>query len=158
MSDCPQKRFSAPTMELLQEAGWVPGRDVSGKLQLPDDFVPFPAALNVLNEFGNLRIGKHGPGVECARIPLILNPMLATGEFDRFIEYENTLRIRLYPLGETGDGHSFIAIDEQGRIFLLFENISFVDNTFDAALDNLLNGTKPPILIDSTGRFISHIS
>ncbi len=151
MTDHETGRFSTTTLEMLQAAGWFPGRDVSTALALPEGFSPFPAALDVLKEFGKLRIGQQGRGIEFARTPVVLEPKLAAGEQDRFAEFDTLLNTRLYPLGETADGHSFITIDEHGRIFLIFEEISYVDASFDAAIDNLLNGRRKPRIVNEAG-------
>ena len=151
--DRTSERFSAATYEMLREAGWVPDRDVSRTLKLPPEFTPFPVALEVLREFGNLRVGRRGSGVEFARTPVVLDPMLATGETDRFQEFAGVLNSGLYPLGETDDGHGFVAIDEQGRVFLVYDDLNFVGDTFESALENLLAGAKRPRMVDDEGRW-----
>jgi len=146
-------RFSKSIEEMLREAGWLPGRDVSRGLKLPEGFTLFPAAQRVLSEFGNLRIGKSGPGLVFARTPVVLDPALAFGEEGRFHEFAVLLKTNLYPLGETADGHSFVVIDEKGRVFLIFEEISFVDETFELALDNLLQGARQIRMVDENGNW-----
>ncbi|HBB87906.1 MAG TPA: hypothetical protein DC047_09845 [Blastocatellia bacterium] len=153
MMDQTSERFSAATKEMLGEAGWIPDRDVSREIQLPPGFDPFPAALKALAEFGNLHVGRRGSGVEFARTPIVLDPMLAMGEDDRFREFSGILKSNLYPLGETDDGHGFVAIDEQGRVFLIYDDLNFVGETFDSALENLLAGAKRPRLVDEGGRW-----
>jgi hypothetical protein len=144
-------RFSAATTQMLLDSGWFPGRDVLHQLALPPGFTPFPAALNVLKEFGNLDIGNPGSGIECARTPVTLNPTLAIGETDRFEAFRQLLKISLYPLGETRDGHAFIAIDQYDRVFLAFDDLYFVGDTFEQALDNLLTGTSRPRIVREDG-------
>jgi hypothetical protein len=136
------ERFLPETTAMLREAGWFPGRDVSNDLQLPPDFTLFPAALAVLKEFGLLHVGQGGPGVEMARTTLDLDPMLAIYENDTFSDYEKDIQAKLYPLGEAEHGHAFLAIDERGQVYLLFGKVYWISETFDAALDNLLNGLK----------------
>ncbi len=138
---------------MLRDSGWFPQRNVSAALVLPLDFAPFPAALDVLSEFGNLRIGRRGPGIEFARTPVVLDPMMAVGESDRFVEFAAPLGVSLYPLGETDDGHGFITIDERGRVFLIFDDLYFVGHTFDRALDNLLRGAVRPRIVDEHGQW-----
>lgn len=153
MSERAEERFSTQTLEMLREAGWFPGRDVSRDLKLPRGFKPFPAALKVLAEFGNLRIGRDGPGIEFRRKPVILDPMLVAGEDDRYAEFSRLLGVGLYPLGETADGHAFLAIDELGRVFFIFGDMFFVGDSFESALENLLLGKKMPPVVDEEGRW-----
>lgn len=151
MSEQTGGRFSADTEQMLREAGWFPGRDVSGKLRLPPRFTPFPAALKVLGEFGGLRVGRRGPGVEFSRTPVVLDPMLCDGEDDRFDALVDLVGCALYPLGETADGHSFLAVDERGRVFLIFGDIHLIADTFEGALENLLHGLKQPRMLNAEG-------
>jgi hypothetical protein len=127
---------------MLLEAGWLPGRDVFNQLRLPAGFALFPAAQRVLQEFGMLGIGRPGPGLAFARTPVFLDPMLCQGEDDRFSDCARDLHSRLYPLGETLDGHGFIAINERGRVFWLMDAHWLIADTFDKALDNLLRGRR----------------
>jgi len=135
-----EKRFSEEIMEMLKPSGWFSGRDVRDLIKLPDDFEVFSAALEVLKEFGLLRFGKRGAGIECARSVINCDPMLAVGESDRFSEYSEWLQSQLYPLGEVDDGHYFLVIDEMGRTFLLMNDLKLVHITFDGAIENLLKG------------------
>lgn len=127
---------------MLVAAGWHQGRDVRGALQLPSDFDIFPAALQVLREFGMLRVGGAGVGTDRARSTLDLNPSLAEGEFDRFEPFEDRIGDKLYPLGEVDGGYGFLAIDTQGRVFWVMDFIQFVAERFDEALEVLLLGKK----------------
>jgi hypothetical protein len=149
--DEPRGRFLPETAEMLSEAGWFPGRDVFSQLRLPAEFTLFPAAQRVLQEFGMLRIGRKGPGLTSARTPVVLDPMLCVGEDDRFSDCASLLHSCLYPLGETADGHAFVAIDDRGRVFLMMDTIWFVGDTFDGALDSLLRGERRPE-VDETGK------
>ncbi len=66
MTGAQAQRFSSDIMKMLHRAGWQPGRDVLETIQFPPGFHLFPAAAHVLAEFGNLRIGYHGPGIDMA--------------------------------------------------------------------------------------------
>lgn len=151
MEDEPQ-RFAAVTVEALQQAGWRPGRDVLPTVQLPYGFRLFPAAARVLAEFGNLRMGRHGPGLEMARRTVRIDPMLALGENEEFAQVETVIGCALYPLGEINEGQAFLAIDEQGRTFIVGDLLLYVDENFDDALDRLLTG-KRALQIDIDGRW-----
>jgi hypothetical protein len=58
---------SSEVTRLLLNAGWEPGRQVSTRVWESDVGRPFPATLAVLREFGGLRIGAMGPGIDFAR-------------------------------------------------------------------------------------------
>jgi len=71
-----------------------------------------------------------------------INPMLGGYSEQEFAEAGVLIHSVLYPLGELDDGHAFLAIDEQGRIFIVGDIFHYVDATFDAALDRLLTGRR----------------
>ncbi|HXG98829.1 MAG TPA: SUKH-3 domain-containing protein [Sphingomicrobium sp.] len=133
-------RFVPEVVKMLAEAGWHPGRDVRESLRLPADFELFPAAERVLSEFGNLKCGENDPGRGSARSTLRLDPSLAEGESDQFDRFSPSIGRRLYPLGEGDDGHFFVAIDDQGEVYILMDWTKFIGRTFDIALTNLLLG------------------
>lgn len=138
----PTDRFSSDVGRILTKCGWYAGRDVGERLRLPSDFTVFPAAKQVLREFGGLHCGERGPGIECARATLDLDPSLAEGEADRFHLYSQRIGGRLYPLGEGDDGHYFVAIAEDGRVFLIMDFLMYVADRFDHALEHLLRGRR----------------
>lgn len=147
MDERPQ-RFTEAIVEMLHQAGWRSGRDVMATVQLPRGFRLFPAAARVLAEFGNLRMGRHGPGLEMARRTVRIDPMLALGENEEFAQVETVIGCALYPLGEINEGQAFVAIDEQGRTFIVGDLLLYVDANFDDALDRLLTG-KSAVRIDT---------
>jgi len=134
--------WSPTTVALLQHAGWRPGRDVSGTIIFPSAFPLFPAAARVLAKFGHLRIGRQGPGLELAQSTVQIDPMLGGYSEDEFAEAETLIHSALYPLGEIDGGYAFLAIDQQGRIFIVRDIFRYVDASFDAALDRLLTGRR----------------
>lgn len=148
----PAHHLSNEIARMLAECGWHAGRDVSAALKLPKDFVIFPTVQRILAEFGNLKCGKRGPGIECARSTLNLDPSLAEGESDRFKPYSQLIGSKLYPLGEGDDGHYFVAVDERGRVFLVMDFLMFVADSFEVALENLLLGRKPRP-VDEQGKY-----
>ena len=75
-------RFSETVLEMLTEAGWFPGRDVIDSVKLPEGFEIFPAAIEALKEFGHLRAGEEGDGIERARSTIVFEPTLASGDWD----------------------------------------------------------------------------
>lgn len=134
-------RFSKTTYRLLTAGGWFVGRDVSESLKLPPNFEIHPYAQDVLKEFCFLRVGERKAGIERAQRIVEFNPLVAQYEQELFADYSSLSNSnRLYPLGEIDDGHAYLAIDDQGRVFSLLDRMFFIDNDFDVALDKLLTG------------------
>lgn len=103
----------------------------------------FPAAETALLEFGGLRVPASGPGVDRAREPFELNPVLATDAEPLFDEYGELLKKQLFPLGEAGD-QAFIAISNTGEVYLIFEGVLLIGANVCEALTNLIEGRAVP--------------
>ncbi len=102
----------------------------------------FDAARHALTEFGGLKVDVDGPGVDFAKGSFQLDPSLAIGEEDRFDVFEKRLASRLYPLGEAYGGHTFLAIDDQGSVFLLMGDVRRIGRSIGEALEGLILGKK----------------
>lgn len=133
----------------LRNAGWHEGRAVRGRVArwraelAPEGFRLHAAAERILLEFGGLRVGSADRGRERATSKLDLDPSLALGEHDRLHEYFDELRGRnLFPLGEVDDGHGFLAMAEDGEVFLLMDAIYDAWPSFEIALPALLLGLR----------------
>jgi hypothetical protein len=110
--------------------------------EMLSDFEMFPAAENILLEFGGLEVDESGPGETCARAPFVVNPTLAAYEGE-FFSYSSTLvNTRLYPLGEVENGHLYWAIGENDHVYLLMYDITLLGKNIDEALENLIIGRK----------------
>jgi hypothetical protein len=100
-------------------------------------------AESVLLEYGGLVIDARGPGRDPTRASLHLDPLLALGEEDRLNEYFPILANRgFFPLGETDDGHAFLAIDRQGAVVQVMDELYAEWPTFETALESLLLGRR----------------
>ena len=87
----------------------------------------------MLLEFGGLSVGKSGPGVERARVALRLNRALAIGERVRLQDYFEELHGRgAFPLGDADGGHLFLAMAEDGEVFILMDKVYDRWPCFDA--------------------------
>jgi SUKH-3 immunity protein len=148
MTEGSKPRFPQAVYDVLVEAGWAPGRRV------PDDqlqawseqlegFPLFESAERVLREFGGLSVDQEGPGLTSAREPFEIDPLLALHEEDRFELYRDEYGVQLYPLGEAGSGHGFLAIDPAGRTYFAMGDLRLVAETFDGALEALVLGKAP---------------
>ncbi|MFF3005755.1 SUKH-3 domain-containing protein [Kitasatospora sp. NPDC057940] len=125
----------------LRRCGWSPHRRAdltSWKFALPD-FSWHAKAEEFLQEFGGIRVDISGPGITRAQEPFEFDPELAIGEEERFSELSQTFGHDFFPLGEAGQGEFFLAIDEEGVIYLLGSwalRLGFGDS----ALENLIMG------------------
>jgi hypothetical protein len=141
--------FSKTVDEVLRKAGWFPGRSVDTtvdgwieKLDGPGGFQIFPAARHALRTFGDLEVRQDGPGIDHARQSFEIDPTSALGDGDLFDMWAQRLGARLYPLGEAGPVADYLAIDENGRVFLLTDALLLVGMNIKEALERLILGKK----------------
>ncbi|MGV9337440.1 SUKH-3 domain-containing protein [Streptomyces sp. NPDC003688] len=138
--------WSSEVAEVLTASGWMPGRSVNTDAWRarfePSGLVMHDAAASFLAEFGGLTVSVTGPGISCARTPFELNPDLALGEEDRFLEWGADIGRHLFPLGELDHGRFFLALDESAEI-LLVETWLASFGPLPAALENLILGVAP---------------
>ncbi|MFJ3513572.1 MULTISPECIES: SUKH-3 domain-containing protein [unclassified Streptomyces] len=134
-------RFSSETDDALRKAGWFPGRqiDVASWRNSMQGFPMHGAAEEFLREFGGIHVQVSGPGVTCMRTPFEIDPELAIGEEDRFLELSRRFGFSLFPVGMKESGDFFLSIDEDGRIYALM-NWLFSLGCGDAALERLVTG------------------
>lgn len=144
------EKFNEIVKTALMFAGWFPDRNIGDlllkwkrELTLSDGFEMFPKAETALLEFGGLQFNQEGAGITCARESFSILPTLAIGEAKRFAIFSDHLRTKLYPLGEAVGGHCFLAISEDGRVFLIMEEILIIGQDIEEALKNLILGIKP---------------
>jgi hypothetical protein len=133
-------RFAMPVLDILRRAGWFEGRNIA--VAPPPQFFLFPKANDVLAEFGGLHIGQCGSGIECATSDVQIEPSLATHLSSELNGAEQSLNVRLFPLGEVHRGHGYLIIDEYGRTYLLSDELSPFAPTFVRSLELLLLGMK----------------
>ena len=142
-------RFSTETEQTLRRAGWYPGRHVPEVVSSLKDnetlsgFEMFPAAEEVLSEFGGLKVDQQGPGETGAREPFQFDPALAGYEEEFFSDFSRLVNTKLYPLGEAANGHSYWAIGENGNVYLVMFEIGLLGKNIEEALDNLIIGRNP---------------
>ncbi|MFD9601967.1 SUKH-3 domain-containing protein (plasmid) [Streptomyces sp. NBC_01224] len=145
-------RFSLAVESILLRSGWFPHRrfDLAQWRAALPDFTWHAAAEEFLQEFGGIRVDIAGPGVTCAREPFQFDPELALGEEGRFAEMSEMFDRKFFPLGEVGQGEFFLAIDEEGIIYLLGAWV-FRLGVGDLALEHLVTGVAAERLSPPTG-------
>lgn len=146
MTSEPEADFA---IQLLRAAGWFEGRDVAGMVDawrarlIEDGFEPTIAAERALREFGGIRVIQRAPGINLARDTFEIDPLLGLGEHDRFERFETILGVSLYPMGECGGGHEFLAIASDGRVFVVGDDeIDLAGGTAREAILNLICGVR----------------
>lgn len=145
-------RFSDSTLAALNDAGWFPGRTVTPQVErwkaalASGGLRIFPAAEEALREFGGLRAGAWRAGEESAQMPFHLDPLLAQPDRNLFAAPSHLVSRPLYPLGEVADGHAFLAITDDGRVFMFMEDLWLVGSTIHEALEALLEGKEKPLM------------
>ncbi len=144
-------RWSPETVAYLAQAGWKDGHDATElskvwRSQLAPGFESFPAADRAMARFGGIDVRVRGPGKNCARTSFRLDPAEAWGEDERFERF--AAWGTMFPLGVAGDGHAFIAIASDGRVYLIMEEIEFIGDSIEDAIENLVMGIRPDTLVD----------
>lgn len=138
-------RFSQETEKVLRSSGWKDGRlvDVSRWRSHfeANGIAMHDAAERFLSEFGGITVKAKGPGITRAREPFELNPLLAEGEEERFLEWGEEIGASLFPLGELDDGRYFLGIDEESRIYIVIDWVSRF-RAGDDALEDLILGME----------------
>ncbi|RJQ77760.1 hypothetical protein D5S17_15205 [Pseudonocardiaceae bacterium YIM PH 21723] len=139
-------RFTSDTEQALRAAGWSPERrvDISRWREFfqASGFAPNAVVEGFLAEFGGLSVTISGPGLERAREPFKIDPVLLDGEEERFQEWGEELGVTLYPIGELNYGHYFLGMDEQGRLYLVVDWVARW-SALDKGLEDLILGRKP---------------
>jgi hypothetical protein len=138
---------NANVLRVLAEAGWTPEWDASAQAEqwinsLTDKFPLVPGILQVLRRYGGLRVRQGGAGRECARESFEIDPMLASGEGPRFSRFSRVLGRRLFPLGEAGSGHVFLALGDDGKVYALMHDLWRLADSIETALEVLVEGLR----------------
>lgn len=136
--------FSAPTLNYLKQAGWYPKREI--QIPFAQEAHIFPAALRVLQEFGNLNIGERGQGINLAKDSVDFRVMYydwkkGDWHFDYVDELARSIDMRAYPIGFTSNGGNLV-VDELGRVFMLGDIDFFVGDSIEEAIEKIINGIK----------------
>ncbi|EFL15608.1 SUKH-3 domain-containing protein [Streptomyces sp. C] len=149
-------RFPGPVDSALRTAGWEPGRwDIKQAEYwadaLRDHTTPaghrhtvFPAAVEAWAEFGGLTLSAPGPGRQTAPTAVRVDPLTGLHLARTFADLGRALSTQLSPLGAGTDGASHLAIDLEGRVYLVDHTGDwYLGSGLDEALTLLLTGLQP---------------
>ncbi len=150
------ERFPSLVAETLAMAGWSPqGRDEQRArewaLRIAADAAPdgrqhvvTAAAIEAYAEFGGLRVRPQGAGEQVAPSAFDLDPFRVRHSVATLAELAGVTGTPLTPLGEEGGGTGILAVDEQGRVFVLDHTGDwFLGASVDEALVTLVLGRHP---------------
>jgi hypothetical protein len=144
-----QDRFPPDVRQVLDKAGWFPGRDVRAAVdqwlvRAADDLAGLEcsdAARALLTEFGGLELAQYGPGgVGFGGFRSWLYPDDGPFTFDRVEGWVEETGIALFPVGAYEDGPSYLVVDPAGRLLLLHWAGGFFIGTGDEGIINLIRG------------------
>jgi hypothetical protein len=146
--------------------GWYAGRDVRAQVDewlaaaLPRDYdraferdgypayQPTPAARKVLDEFGGLAAAGGLTGRSMATTNFRIFPVDGKGDLTGFVFDVQLLaeRIgrRVFQVGEAERGMAAVAVDEDGRVYLVGPVVYHAGRTIEEALANMLLGIAFP--------------
>ncbi|MFV2103757.1 SUKH-3 domain-containing protein [Micromonospora sp. LOL_024] len=150
------ERFPPQVAETLAAAGWSPDRRSEEKgrewgLRVAAHAAPggrqhtvTAAAVEAYAEFGGLRVRPEGSGEQVAPSDIHLDPFLVRHSVETLAELAEATGAALSPLGEEGSGAGILAVDEQGRVFVLdHAGDWFLGASLDEALITLVLGRTP---------------
>jgi hypothetical protein len=143
----PAGLFSPEVDLALRDAGWRPGRRAFAVEFWIDHFEeqecpPTDAAVDFLVEFGGLDVLISGMGITRAREPFDLDPVLCSGNVDRFIDWGQEIGRSLFPIGVLGPYRQCLGIDEFSEIYLIETQIASFGRMPDA-MEALVLGRMP---------------
>lgn len=103
---------------------------------------PTDAAVDFLVEFGGLDVLISGRGIGRAREPFDLDPVLCSGNVDRFIDWGREIGRSLFPIGVLGPYRQCLGIDEFSEVYLIEMQIASFGPMHDA-MEALVLGRMP---------------
>ncbi|WP_179816284.1 SUKH-3 domain-containing protein [Allostreptomyces psammosilenae] len=167
-----QREETAPTGTVPEEAatalldaGWLPGRRNMHQAEHWADRLAahtsadgyrhslFAAAVEAWAEYGGVHVTLTGPGIEVARTPFVIDPLLGLHLPRTLTDLGRALGTQLAPLGaelvpDAGTGpdavRAHLAIDASGAVHSLDHTGDwFLGDTTHQALAALICGTRP---------------
>ena len=134
MNDLPES-----VRPLFLEGGWQPGRQVSVSSEIP----PRHSASSVLAEFAGLRIGRSGPGQECAASDIAFHELDQKNAIAGL--WSELLQTKLIGVADVHNAHSELYVSTDGRWFklsLIDDEMCYVGSSFSEAMERILSGRR----------------
>ena len=135
--------------EILLQSGWSSNRkiDIAGWLKglKGEGFEPSADAIALLESVGGLSLLLPPHGINPYDHELQFDPVrAASGEFDKAVNWQNELGIRLFPLGEEIKTGNILWIATNGKFYYGRDfGLYFLEDTFGAAMDRLAFPNSP---------------
>lgn len=110
------------------------------------ELASFPLGTALIREFGGLRVGRSGPGLERVASDVVFFRQPSAAHRYAVAEMESP-GDDLFPLGEAHDGHMEIFIDTRGRLWvdsIPDGELLIAGNTFADGIERLLLGHMWP--------------
>ncbi|PWK91798.1 SUKH-3 immunity protein of toxin-antitoxin system [Lentzea atacamensis] len=121
----------------LVRVGWTPDRRVDTEVWRADfeteGVQMFPAVEEFLSRFGGLVFEQRENGVDSDCFQFELDPDLCRGDGQLFIEWGESLGKGFYPLGEFDRGRFYLAMDSDGVIYRVTDELA----TFGRGVEGL---------------------
>ncbi|WP_328748042.1 SUKH-3 domain-containing protein [Streptomyces sp. NBC_00285] len=149
-------RFPVPVDAALRTAGWQPGRWDIKQAEIWADTLRehtstaghrhavFPAAVEAWAEFGGLHLTPTGPGRQVAPAHLHLDPLHGLHMARTLGDLGRALDTEVCPIGAETDTQALIAIDTEGRVYVLDHTGDwYLGPDIDQALTGLVSGIEP---------------
>lgn len=139
-----ETKLSAETRQLLQDAGWFPGRRVATRAPLGHP------AESILAALSGLRVGQTGPGETCARSDISFFLLELEPDDVDMHEWSRLLGTALVGVGEVHNAHGELWVAADGRWFgrsLVHRAFYFEGADIVEAMEGLLRGRRARPLI-----------
>jgi hypothetical protein len=102
-------------------------------------------ALSVFAIYGGIAVPPGDDGQQVAPAGFRLDPSRVLATVTTLAAFGRVLHTALTPIGDEGDGTGLLAIDGDGRVFLLDHTGDwFLGDSIDDALNTLVLGVQPP--------------
>lgn len=141
--------FTPEVMTLLAKAGWFPGRRTGEDIELPSD-VEYPDfILQLLQEYGGLKVRSVGAGIDVGRNSIDFDPTWAdqeSSEDGKLYYYSNLIGNTLYPIGHLPQEALLLCLDKDSKVYAAGDNLYWTGNSFIEGVSNILIGVNGKIL------------
>ncbi|MGW7257024.1 SUKH-3 domain-containing protein [Streptomyces sp. NPDC054834] len=141
-ADAAGRRRPAETDRVLRAGGWFPGRSVptttwEGILSETDEYEIHDAARRFLAEFGGVGVPYPAPHGAMPWMEFRLDPLLAMWDAEIIDDLGEQAGVGLYPIGMVDRRNQYLAMADDGAVYVGMDNVSLLAPTPDEALVKL---------------------